>query len=353
MLFPTHYLGNFVLGLPWVLEVLRTRPNALLVLDSRFAGLAELVLDDSVQVLYYPRDKLAKNQPFFSRLRHYLSFLRALRARPGASLLDLEGERFTGVLSWLSGCRERIGPTGKHADRFYTRALDLDYGRHRFNAFGEVCADFTGARVPGSRLDYRFDQSLLDTLQHKLAGLDTSKRWVAIHPGASVSYKLWSRDYFVELLQALEAASWQVIWVGAGAGDAEIIEDIRERMPASTALNTCNALSVSELAALFSRCSAFVGSDSGPMHLAASTGVPVFALFGPSKENIWAPLGANSRVLRGSKACGEDCDAFHCRFDYQCLDSLLPDQVMLALQQLASNDMNEKHPQAGPGSITP
>jgi len=51
------------------------------------------------------------------------------------------------------------------------------------------------------------------------------------------------------------------------------------------------------------------------------------ALFGPSKEAIWAPLGKNSRLLRGTKACGENCDAWKCEFNYHCLTSLIPEIV--------------------------
>ena len=84
-------------------------------------------------------------------------------------------------------------------------------------------------------------------------------------------------------------------------------------------------------AALYQRCRFFVGSDSGPMHLAAATGAPVFALFGPSDEAIWAPLGEHSHPLRGTLCCADDCDAFHCRLDYRCMASLHPEAVMEAI----------------------
>ena len=67
------------------------------------------------------------------------------------------------------------------------------------------------------------------------------------------------------------------------------------------------------------------------MHLAASTGIPVFALFGPSDEAIWAPLGENSYMVRGSEACGEDCDTFRCSFNYRCMASLRPQSVMAVI----------------------
>ncbi len=346
LLFPTHYLGNFVLGLPWVNAVLRDNSKAVVVIDARFEALCRAVLPAETELVLYPRQQLASSQPFFSRLRCYWQFLRALRSYRAGTLVDLEGERFTGVLSRLSACRRRIGPTGKRAQHFYTEVLDLDYYKHRYNAFGTVLAAVLGEQVaPDSHLDYRFAAQLLQSIESRVQSA-RGRRLVAIHPGASVAYKLWPRAAFVELLRSLEQRGWQVLWVGAGVTDREIIADVMQQLPGSSAINCCDQLGFLELAALFKRCDCFIGSDSGPMHLAASTGIPVLALFGPSIEAIWSPLGNNCQVLRGSDACGENCDAWHCDYAYRCMTSLKPEQVLAAIAGVPDN--NQMSPQKGP-----
>ena len=343
LLFPTHYLGNFVLGLPWVLAVLRRSPDALLVIDSRFASLADAVLPENSNILLYPRAELSSSAPFFSRLKKYWKFIIHLRKYRRGTLLDLEGERFTGVLARLSACRRRIGPQGKRAERFYTDIVDLDYYRHRFNAFGQLLAiAFGDSLAAESHLPYRFASldrgSINSALQQLMSSDNTAKgarKLLAIHPGASVSYKLWPRNNFVILVEQLEKLGYQVIWVGAGESDREIIYAVMAKLPDSRATNLCDQLDFLELAALLNSVDCFIGSDSGPMHLAASTGTQVLALFGPSVEAIWSPLGDNAHVLRGSKACGATCDAWHCEFDYHCLSSLLPEQVVAAVRRNA------------------
>src|SRR5580704_13391567 len=46
-------------------------------------------------------------------------------------------------------------------------------------------------------------------------------------------------------------------------------------------VNACD-LTIMEAAALLQRSDLFVGSDSGPMNLAAAVGTPAFGLFGPT-----------------------------------------------------------------------
>lgn len=330
LLFPTHFLGNFVLGLPWVLKVLESYPDALVVLDTRFGPLAAMVLPSQTKTLLYPRSEMAKGKPFFSRLSAYLGFMREFRRAKTDTILDLEGERFTGILARLSGCRNRVGHAGKRAELFYTDIRDPNNQNHRFNAFGAIVSEYVDEVAPCGSLPYQVGASAGETIE-KLVAAAAGKELVAIHPGASVSYKLWSREYFAELVTLLHEAGLQVVWVGAGDSDAEIIDAVAAQLEGVEALNFCNRLSFAELAELYRRCRFFVGGDSGPMHLAASTGIPVIALFGPSDETVWAPLGENSHLIRGTEACGEECDAFRCSFNYRCMTSLRPQSVLAVI----------------------
>ncbi len=331
LLFPTHYLGNFVLGLPWVMRALAGEPEAVAVFDTAFRPLLSLLPGVEARALYYPRKQLAKDQGFPRRLSRYLGFLGELRRYRGHCLIDLEGERFSGVLARLSGCRRRIGPQAKHANRFYSEVLELDYLAHRFTAFGEILGPYAASsdgKPPASELDFQIGPALAGRIERRLAERRITRPLVAIHPGASVSYKLWPGRHFAELAQGLHEAGYQPVWVGAGPFDTDVIAGIEALLPEPLSVNFCNLLDLPELAALFRKAALFIGCDSGPMHLAAAAGLPVFALFGPSREAIWAPLGSHSTVLRGEGACAPDCDAWHCPNDYHCLRSLAPKMVL-------------------------
>lgn len=325
LLFPTHYLGNFILGLPWVLRVAEEYPSLTLVIDARFRELIDTVVPSTLNVIEYPRQRLKTERGVWSRARCYLTFLRQLRTATDGLLVDMEGERFTGVLARLSGAQKRFGPTGKHAQYFYNSPRELHYENHRYSAFGEILDALIKSPAPSNLLPYRLQTHSIEAVDDYLRGAGISQPFVVIHPGASADYKKWPVEYFVSLLAKLETSGLQVVWIGAG-DDKRMIASIAAASPQKR-VRHFDLMGYPELVALFHKATTYIGGDSGPMHLAASAGLRLVALFGPSKEAIWAPLGEASIVLRGPKACGKDCDAWQCEFGYHCLSSLTPERV--------------------------
>ncbi|MDA9611783.1 glycosyltransferase family 9 protein [OM182 bacterium] len=330
LLFPTHYLGNFILGLPWIISAIDEEPATIVVLDSRFKPFIQLALNDHTNVLEYPRNELKNNQiSTLKKLNIYLSFLSKLRGFKSTDLFDLEGERFTGVLSRLSGAKNRFGPIGKNSQIFYTNPLALDFHKHRFNAFGQTLSDRFSVNKPTHIVDYQIRPTAKNNVTNFLAINRIKNSFVVIHPGASANYKKWPVEKFAQLYKMLKALGVDVVWIGMDE-DQKIVEKISSILNNEN-LNQFTETKYSELIALLKRAEVFIGSDSGPMHLAASVGIGVIALFGPSVESIWAPLGLESRVIRGSKRCGKNCDAHRCDFNHHCLTSLNPESVLSAV----------------------
>ena len=96
-------------------------------------------------------------------------------------------------------------------------------------------------------------------------------------------------------MQALRRENRAVVLVG-GEADGPALDAL-----GPLASRTAAHLPLPTLAALLSRASLFIGHDSGITHLAAASGAPVLALFGPTDPEIWAPPGEGVQVLRGGK----------------------------------------------------
>lgn len=106
---------------------------------------------------------------------------------------------------------------------------------------------------------------------------------ILLLPGAGHRSKRWPAEQFTMLAGQLADAGHRVAFV---LGPDEREQGVRmARYPVITPeplLDLCKALRDS---------GGIVGNDSGPLHMAGLLGVPGVALFGPTNEAQWGPLG--------------------------------------------------------------
>ena len=120
-------------------------------------------------------------------------------------------------------------------------------------------------------------------------------RPVAVHPGSGSPAKNWPVARYLDILRRLRERGREVVAVLGEADVAEAAVLARE-LPDVPVLA---GLALTELAETLAECASFLGNDSGIAHLAAATGLPVVALFGPSDPETWAPRGRSGvKVLR-------------------------------------------------------
>lgn len=123
---------------------------------------------------------------------------------------------------------------------------------------------------------------------------------IGVHPGSAWATKRWLPERFAELCRRLKADGLTPVLVG-GPDDAALGERIARD---SGALNLVGKTGLEDLKGLMGRLAAFVTNDSGPMHLAAASGVPVVALFGATTRELgFFPYGPGHRVVEADLAC--------------------------------------------------
>jgi heptosyltransferase-2 len=91
---------------------------------------------------------------------------------------------------------------------------------------------------------------------------------------------------------------------------------------------------------------ACVSNDSGAMHLAGAVGVPLAALFGPTRERETAPLSPPGRpvhLLINHVFC-RPCMLRECPIDHRCMRGLAPGAVVHTLLRLL-NPLNPVNPE--------
>lgn len=73
-----------------------------------------------------------------------------------------------------------------------------------------------------------------------------------------------------------------------------------------------------------------VTNDTGTMHLAASLGTPVVALFGSTEPLLTRPLGPDHTVIRHQVECSP-CFQRECPLDFRCMEAITVEEVAAAV----------------------
>jgi ADP-heptose:LPS heptosyltransferase len=151
-------------------------------------------------------------------------------------------------------------------------------------------------------------------------------------------FRRWPSASFVELVRRLASKEpKRRIILTSGPSDAAaaaaIAGDARARLGADErpAIVECGEFDLAELRALVGRAALYIGGDSGPLHVAGTTGVPVVGLYGPTLPVRSQPF----RSARFISAAAEvqdlpcrPCDQRRCEpGDFRCLTGISAEAV--------------------------
>jgi len=101
-------------------------------------------------------------------------------------------------------------------------------------------------------------------------------------------------------------------------------------------IDLSGATTLESLAGVMALARACVSNDSGAMHVAGAVGVPLVALFGPTRERETAPLvrpGGRVDVLVKHVWC-RPCMLRECPLDHRCMKELRPQTVLAAVTDM-------------------
>lgn len=157
-------------------------------------------------------------------------------------------------------------------------------------------------------------------------------RYVVVHPGVSVTARMWPAERSEALVHALAGDGWNVVVTGAIAET-----ELTARVAGDRALDVGGRLDVPRLAAVIAGADVLIAPNTGPAHLAAAVGTPVVSLFAPVvSAKRWRPWGVPSVVLGDQDAACAGTRARHCPIEgHPCLTSVSVEDVVRSTAALA------------------
>lgn len=310
-------LGDIVFAVPAVTELRARFPEAQIdwLVEDRFEGLVRsLPMIDQVHVFPRKAWKAAGWGKIFGigegarAMRKHLQNLRSLP--PYDAILDFQGNLKSSMQLKLVRTELRVG---------FERGVAKEGAHRRY----DLRVPNPG-RVPRAQRDFEIVRRLLEHHKHTeipsappaveawglqaqavretLAAIEAdTPDFVLLHHGFT-DYgrdKEWPIEHWGALCKQLRASGHRprLLWTPAERDRAERILIAAE----GTAALAPATPSLDHLMALLDASQLVIGTDSGPIHLAALRGNQVLSLYGPTDPVRFAPPGRHARTLRAQK----------------------------------------------------
>jgi ADP-heptose:LPS heptosyltransferase len=177
------------------------------------------------------------------------------------------------------------------------------------------------------------------------AALGTLAQWplIVCGPGTKMQAKDWGQENWRSLLTRLHAEYPRHGLALIGAKEDAGVAEYAAQEWTGPKVNLCGRLTPRETAAVLEHAHVFLGPDSGPMHLAASVGVPCTIAFSArGLPGIWYPSGSQHQVIYHQTSC-YGCNLETCIVEARrCLTSITVDEMVVAAGRVMNARAGEK-----------
>jgi ADP-heptose:LPS heptosyltransferase len=259
---------------------------------------------------------------------------------------DLEiYSHFSSLVTTFSVARNRFG--------FYLRS-----GNYRMGMYTHMM--YFNIRVPVSRVYLQMAALLpLRTINEEsfaLTGEPTDKipegsEYLVINPNASDLRleRRWPSEKFAELTRLLlQQTSFRIVYIGSRQEQEYVNSICQPFSDEKRIINIAGCTSLDELTGIIRNARAMITNDTGPMHIAFSTGCPVVALFGPCSPQQYGMSKKVVSIYKGHycSPCIHEFIISPCAGNNVCMKDITVAEVSAALDRALQNDFErEKYQQ--------
>ena len=348
----TVAIGDVVQALPTIKAIRERFPEAHLTLITT-PRVKEVVegLPFVDEILYY--DVFGRH----SGIGGVARFAGELRRHAFDMWVELEHYyRFTTVLGYLSGAKVRVGFDIPEQVRRHLFTITAPYptDKHELESFFAIATALGASAeamapipIPVSEEDRTRTREWLARASSVLPEAQRNQGIVLFHTTTSpVSIgRRWPSDRWVELANRVtERYGLTVVLTGAPE-EVPDLEALAARMKYPTFI-AAGELSLRQFSVLAGAAQLMVSVDTGPLHVAAATGVPIVAMFGPSDLRKWRPYGPGNIAVSAGLECSPCTTHYLGKISLKtcddCMRGISVEDVLDAIDSLPS----------GPGRVT-
>lgn len=266
--------------------------------------------------------------------------------------IDFHGGPRASLLAWLSGARQRIGYDVPGRGWMYTHRVRRPREirpRHAVENQWDLL-EVLGVSPPSPStfpVEMRIDPATQAAVEERLRahGVPAHAALVVVHVSAGNPFRRWPLPSFAAVAAALVGEDPRVyVLVTSGPSEsdaaARVIEQARTQLATTDRdrVVSCGELTLTELRAALETAALYIGGDSGPMHVAATSRVPMVSLYGPTlpvRSAPWRPGVLPALAVEPPALACRPCDQRVCvTADFRCLGSIGPEAVIAAARSV-------------------
>jgi heptosyltransferase III len=173
-----------------------------------------------------------------------------------------------------------------------------------------------------------------------LSGMGTAGHYIAYSSGGKIPVKDWGNENWSAVLQMLSSSDPALGIVFVGSQDERERNDLLAASWIGPKINACGLLTPRETGAVIERAAAFLGHDTGTMHLAAAVDTRVLGLFcARNLPGIWYTDRPGDRFFYNQTPCF-GCDLINvsdCPNGLVCMTSHSREEVVRATTEMLTS----------------
>lgn len=271
-------------------------------------------------------------------MKQMWSMVQELRRRKFDLAISFDRKLRPALLCLLAGIPVRVGPSRVLDTRpsrvtwLYTHTVPITYDLDetlQAETYQEIIRGFTGAaghEHPVLPTPTEEQRAKAESFLSSAAG----KRKIGLCVKGTFGLKTWPKEYFAEVVRALNFRYDAAFYVTGAPGDYAYAEDVISTIGLPVE-NLCGKTNLMELAALYGQLDLLISVDTGGAHIAAVTGVPLVVMFGCTSPRRWHPISDNAVAFTSHEPCcpcsyrETDCPSYP---QPNCLYHVRPDVVL-------------------------
>ncbi len=314
-------IGDVILCIPSLAAIRKTYPKA------NLSVLTGIKTREILASCPYIDEVIVFDDNKKDRLKKITNTAGALRREYFDIVIDLQNNRASRLLSFLSASPRRIGYKNRKLDFLLTdkisgARLKIPPLEHQFNLLRKA-----GVQSAPGKLQLFLSEADEHNIDKALESewLSEKQTLIGINIGSSVQWetKRWPIDNFIKLFQKFSQKDIRIVLTGAkedAPAANRLISQVKNKP-----INMVGKTTLMELACLIKKCRLFITADSAPLHIACAVSTPCIALFGPTDPKRHLQPSQSTVVIQKNLKCSP-CYKKLCK-NIKCMDRISVEEV--------------------------